>query len=128
MSLFAETDEKINTANSQGNHFTLGHNQFSTLTDFEKKKFNGYLGERFLGSAPETHLFDDTNLTDAVDWRTKGGVTPIKNQGYCGSCWAFSATAATENAHFRKTGHLNTLSEQQLVSCAKNNYGCGGGW
>jgi len=64
-----------------------------------------------------------------TDWRTKGYVNPVKDQGACGSCWAFSAVANMEAAWFRKTGDLLQLSEQQLVSCDKGGQdnGCNGG-
>lgn len=65
-------------------------------------------------------------LPDFVDWREKGVATPVKNQGHCGSCWAFASTAALESHIAINTGTLLELSVQELVTCAPNPNHCGG--
>ncbi|GKY95170.1 hypothetical protein MPSEU_000480500 [Mayamaea pseudoterrestris] len=67
-----------------------------------------------------------SRLPDQVDWRTKGVTTPVKNQGMCGSCWAFASTAVLESHIAIQTDILFELSEQQIVSCASNPMHCGG--
>jgi len=99
-----------------------GINFLTDRTDAEIKKING---DRDEGSDIEPTLHDESN-SSPIDWRTKGAVTPVKNQGHCGSCWSFSATGALESHHFIKTGQLISLSESQLVDCYSSD-GCGGG-
>lgn len=69
----------------------------------------------------------DVSKLEHIDWRNKGAVTPIKDQGQCGSCWSFSTTGAMEGAHFIATGELLSLSESNLVDCSLKNHGCMGG-
>ena len=69
------------------------------------------------------------SLPSSIDWRTKGVVSAIKNQGQCGSCWAFSATSAMESAAAIAGASLPNLSEQNIVDCYETGYnGCQGGW
>jgi len=67
-----------------------------------------------------------SELPTSVDWREAGVVSPVKNQGHCGSCWAFATTATVESHIALETGLLFSLSPQQLVSCAPNDDHCGG--
>jgi len=72
----------------------------------------------------------DSDSNDRWDWRDYGYMSGVKDQGQCGSCWAFATTATTESAWAQKTLQLYTFSEQQLVDCSRayGNNGCGGGW
>ncbi|XP_020526123.1 thiol protease aleurain-like [Amborella trichopoda] len=126
--IFAENLEMIKETNSNGLTYTLGINEFADLT---WQEFRGHrLGAAQNCSATKgTHKLTDTPLPDSIDWRKTGIVSPVKDQGSCGSCWTFSTTGALEAAYTQATKKGISLSEQQLVDCAMafNNFGCNGG-
>merc|ERR1712166_250487 len=120
-------DHNKNHAETLG--YTVGINQFADMTKTEyKRTMLGYnaLKKR---STENTVLLDETAAPASVDWTTKGAVTPVKNQGQCGSCWAFSTTGSVEGRNQIKNNKLVSLSEQELTSCASSygNQGCNGG-
>ncbi|CAA2935376.1 senescence-specific cysteine protease SAG39-like [Olea europaea subsp. europaea] len=130
--IFKENMEYIETFNKVGTRsYQLGINQFADLTNKEfQASRNGYKMSPFLKS-PKASLFRYDNMTAApssMDWRKKGAVTGVKDQGQCGCCWAFSAVAATEGINQLSTGKLISLSEQELVDCdTSEDMGCNGG-
>jgi len=128
--IFAENLNEIASHNSNThNLYSLGLNQFSDLTNEEfQSLYLDPLEEDSKVSAPLRYL-DISNVADSVDWREKGSVSDIRDQGSCGSCWAFGSVSALEGLHHIKTGSLELLSEQQLVDCSGSygNMGCSGG-
>jgi C1A family cysteine protease len=124
--IFLENLAKINTHNSNEHRtYDMGVNQFSALTTEEFAQ--QYLGTIVSSASNNIESTDDLKVGD-VDWTTQGWVTPIKNQGNCGSCWAFSATGALEGLS-KQRGNLESFSEQQLVDCSGSygNQACNGG-
>ena len=132
--IFRNNFYNIITHNLENNQtFTMDINQFTDLTSEEFKKLyltnlnsnDGNYGCKFFSTN------SSKNIPDSIDWRTKGAVTSVKDQGQCGSCWAFSSTGCAEGSWAISTGQLINLSEEQLVNCAKGilygSNGCSGG-
>jgi C1A family cysteine protease len=142
--IWKSNDELIQKHNNQvpAPKYTLGHNAFSDMTQDEFHQMHS-LG-KYSNGAPKNTVpsfnmdqeasdmarllrEDSLQLPDFVNWIAVGAVTPVKNQGACGSCWAFSTTGALEGAKFIKTGELVALSEQNLLDCDHKDLGCNGG-
>lgn len=128
--LWSKTEEFIQESNAKSTTHVAGHNFLSDLTKAEKSSRLGLSNMHV--EAPKNIKTRNVTSADSVDWRDEGAVTPVKDQGACGSCWAFSAVASLEGAYvIDGAGSLTSFSEQQLVECAGLNYGnmaCYGGW
>ncbi|XP_037424421.1 vignain-like isoform X1 [Triticum dicoccoides] len=133
--VFKENARYVHEGNKKDRPFRLALNKFADMTTDEFRR-------TYAGSRVRHHLSlsggrrgdgsfrygDANNLPSAVDWRQKGAVTGIKDQGQCGSCWAFSTIVAVEGINKIRTGKLVSLSEQELMDCDNvNNQGCDGG-
>lgn len=130
--IYAEYVMKMERHNADNDQkWQMGVNQFSDLT--QEEFIATYLGE--MGGVEINYIEEPVNagFKESIDWRNKGVVTSIRNQGQCGSCWAFAATAAHESYQVQFNSQPNTInySEQQLVDCATaapySNHGCNGG-
>ncbi|GMI13947.1 hypothetical protein TrVE_jg917 [Triparma verrucosa] len=143
-SIWRSHDDFIRSHNEQipKPSYTLGHNQFSHLTEQEwLKMFSLGMYSDHVVKGDNVDLEKNDNLSEemrnlrslrtprSVDWRDHGAVTPVKDQGQCGSCWAFSAVGAIEGAYAisKSLSTPQSFSEQMLVDCDSADYGCGGG-
>merc|ERR1719456_298369 len=124
-------ESNMQWASENSNEATqFGENQFADLTQDQYRVAAG-LGYKpsALKQLPHlgVHEWNGEELAASVDWTTKGAVTPVKDQGQCGSCWAFSSTGGLEGSWEISTGNLVSMSEQFFVDCSKQNSGCNGG-
>ena len=131
--VFYQNFLKVKEMSKQAKSYTVGLNKFSDMTEEEfVAKYTGYnpSTSRLLEKNKRVGADELGKPAKKVDWRRRGAVNPIKNQGRCGSCWAFATVHSIEAAHAIKSGELLDLSEQQLVDCAGGiwfNHGCNGG-
>jgi C1A family cysteine protease len=128
LSVFAKNYKEMKEVQAVATH-KVGITQFFDLT--REEFLTKYTGLNFVKSPKnfkELPVVNQSNV--AFDWRTKGAVNPVKNQGQCGSCWAFSAITSLESAWKIAGNNLENFSEQQLVDCSgsQGNQGCNGGW
>lgn len=127
--MWSASEAKVQNLNSKNGSYKAGHNIFSDWTDEE---YMSMMGLKIVQTNDQVDLFTGAHNTTGVDWRnSKGVITPIKNQGACGSCWAFSATEAIESAYVIAGNEQVIMAPQLLVDCDKGffkNHGCNGGW
>ena len=129
-SVYEQNLNKILNHNAEGHSWTMSVNQFADLTadEFAARYTGGYASRKH---RTHTNKLRRTivAIPTSVDWEASGAVTAVKDQGQCGSCWAFSTTGSVESAWFLRNGTLVSLSEQQLVDCStsQGNDGCNGG-
>jgi len=132
---FANNHDFITKHNAQeGKTFTMAHNMYSNLSweEFIQTTRLGLIKRPENAVADRIHEApkDVSALPSSVDWEAKGAVTPVKDQGQCGSCWSFSATGALEGIYQITYNDLQSFSEQELVSCDQSflgDHGCNGG-
>jgi cathepsin L len=130
--LFNQRVQEVIEHNAKGDSWKKGVNQFTDMTEKEMSQFFGVSAEQVharhaaRAKMPFASYTPLPVLPDSVDWRTKNVVSPVKNQGGCGSCWAFAATETIESAVAIATGKLPLLSTQNMVSCTQNPQHCGG--
>ncbi|XP_074270341.1 actinidain-like [Silene latifolia] len=139
--IFKENVKRINKFNNGATKksYTLRINQFTDLTSEEVRSTRkGSMSQlnpldasmiKELNASAFSFYGDQSNIASFVDWRMRGAITPIKNQGQCGSCWTFATVAAIESINQITTGQLISLSEQDILDCldTSGNGGCNGG-
>ncbi|XP_046681422.1 cathepsin L-like proteinase isoform X2 [Homalodisca vitripennis] len=134
--IFRQKMRFITSTNRANLSYSLGVNHLVDYTPEELKALTAcsFSSGFFDGDVPFEEIGNETSDGLSVpgfwDWRNRGAVTPVKDQGNCGSCWSFSSTGAIEGGYFVKTRRLVTLSEQVLMDCSWNygNRGCNGGY
>ena len=127
LAIFTENYKKVILNNAANEDLKFAMNKFADLTSTEFKTIfaSGYIQKNSRVAPTE---FDQVEALPAtVDWRSKGAVTKVKDQGQCGSCWTFATTGVLEGWYQINKGTLLSFSEQQIVDCDKNDDGCDGG-
>merc|ERR1711890_4030 len=123
MYIWKKNVNMVEKHNSEQHSYTMAVNKFS---DWTVEEFNNFLGYQPIKEKYNVKTFENVATPDSVDYRNENRVTPVKDQGQCGSCWAFSATGGIEGVWSKTMGELVSVSEQQMVDCVSGN-DCNGG-
>jgi len=129
--IFQYNFQQVMKQNKMMKPYTVGITQFSDLTHQEfKDQYLGYKNPSNVHSlnkkTNEDHVYSTKDLPESVDWREKGAISKVKNQGQCGSCWAFATTEMIESYAQISSQDMVELSTQQVTSCTPNPVNCGG--
>jgi len=128
--LFENRLKQIKLHNSQQHSWKKGVNRLTDRTEEEFRRmlgFNKALGAEHVAKAtPTTAFSEERSIPSSIDWRQSNIISPVKDQGQCGSCWTFATAESIESYWAMKTGMMETLSEQQIASCTPNPNDCGG--
>lgn len=137
--IFMNNKDKIAHLNEKNKNV---HFEINATADWDEGEFGTMLGlrKREGGDRPQPNDNANENAKSrgngrrlqedkSIDWVVKGNVTAVKDQGGCGSCWAFAASTVQEAMHSIKSSQApQRISEQEIVDCDKVSYGCSGGW
>ena len=130
LKIFHDNLEFINNHNLENNTYELGINNFADMSNDEYIKYVSSINYNNLrNNVCKSQVSQSGSYPPSIDWRDKNAVTPVKDQGQCGSCWSFSTTGAVEGIYSITNGTLKSFSEQQLVDCSYSygDLGCNGG-
>jgi len=126
---FQSTLQRITTLSARNPQATFAVNKFSDLSaaEFKSQYLTVRPADLPIAADPQPVNLRDSDLPATFDWRSKKAVTAVKDQGQCGSCWAFSVTETVESMAFLAGHKLMELSPQQIVDCDTQDSGCDGG-
>jgi C1A family cysteine protease len=112
LELFTETYNFVKAHNAGNSSYKVGINKFADYSSYEKEQLNGFIPTAESVEGENDDCNEPAEIFESINWVSKGAVTPVKDQGSCGSCWTFSTTGSVESATFVATGTLPSLAEQ----------------